>query len=597
MKAQPNPLTQPGPSHEPHQQVHRKLNFVKDTGGDSSGTPQSESGESSGYSDRSSDLDYTVSDHGRDSYDSDDDDNQEDEAGDPVDLATQTVNCRKYLVFEDELRDLLAQVRCKECNKVLLLPKSTESLGTEEASALKVKVQCINGHQFTWASQPTLGEGSAGVYAGSLLIAASILFSGGNFAKVAHFASILKMNFISKSTFFRHQGNYLIPAIHDAWNAKQEEHWHDIRARGTLRVSGDGRCDSPGYSAKFCTYSVMDMETDKIVDTETVVVTETKNSNAMEKEACRRVLDRLESELPVSVLCTDRHMGIQKMMREDYSNMTHQYDVWHLAKSIAKRLIQKARKKGVEDLLPWVPCIKTHLWWSAATCQGNEMELIEKWQSVTYHVTNQHDWHTGQHFTKCAHDPLSAAEVEETKWLEPESPAHVALNKVLEDKQLLDGVKKLNQFCHTGKLENFNGFLTKYAPKRIAFSHEGMIARTKLACMDHNANVGRLQAVDSTSGESLFDVAYSKATGKYSSRPVYESKEYSFLDDMMKDVIDRKLGQRKKECASFKLPALAKNIAPKSLPRPTKEELVASYQSRFGSTQQAGKGEDESEDV
>ena len=58
----------------------------------------------------------------------------------------------------------------------------------------------------------------------------------------------------------------------------------------------------------------------------------------------------------------------------------------------------------------------------------------------------------------------------------------------------------------------------------------------------------------------MFDVAYSKATGKYSSRPVYESKEYSFLDGMMKDVVNQKLGQRKKECASFKLPGSGKKF-------------------------------------
>ena len=52
----------------------------------------------------------------------------------------------KYLVYEEELQDLLAKVRCKECNKILLLPKRTESLGSEEASALKIKVQYINVH-------------------------------------------------------------------------------------------------------------------------------------------------------------------------------------------------------------------------------------------------------------------------------------------------------------------------------------------------------------------------------------------------------------------------------------------------------------------
>ena len=63
-------------------------------------------------------------------------------------------------------------------------------------------------------------------------------------------------------------------------------------------------------------------------------------------------------------------------------------------------------------------------------------------------------------YTKCDHEHVSAEEDEATKWLQSESPAHMALSKVLKDKQLLDAIKKLNQFCHTGKLENFNGFLT-----------------------------------------------------------------------------------------------------------------------------------------
>jgi len=35
-------------------------------------------------------------------------------------------------------------------------------------------------------------------------------------------------------------------------------------------LAGDGRCDSPGSSDKFCTYSLMDTATNKILHAETI---------------------------------------------------------------------------------------------------------------------------------------------------------------------------------------------------------------------------------------------------------------------------------------------------------------------------------------
>ena len=37
-----------------------------------------------------------------------------------------------------------------------------------------------------------------------------------------------------------------------------------------LIVAGDGRCDSPGSSAKFCSYSLMDVSTSKVLHVETI---------------------------------------------------------------------------------------------------------------------------------------------------------------------------------------------------------------------------------------------------------------------------------------------------------------------------------------
>lgn len=41
-----------------------------------------------------------------------------------------------------------------------------------------------------------------------------------------------------------------------------------------LDLAGDGRCDSPGYCAKYLTYSMLDVQVGKIVCSEQVVVKE-----------------------------------------------------------------------------------------------------------------------------------------------------------------------------------------------------------------------------------------------------------------------------------------------------------------------------------
>ena len=54
----------------------------------------------------------------------------------------------------------------------------------------------------------------------------------------------------------------------------------------------------------------------------------------MEKEGLEQVLGNLEHrhQMEVEVLVTDRHRQINKWIRENHSNITHYYDVWHVAK-------------------------------------------------------------------------------------------------------------------------------------------------------------------------------------------------------------------------------------------------------------------------
>lgn len=57
------------------------------------------------------------------------------------------------------------------------------------------------------------------------------------------------------------------------WQQKQQEMFEDIRSNNVpLKLGGDARCCSPGHTAKFGSYSLMDLDTSKVVEIQLVQV-------------------------------------------------------------------------------------------------------------------------------------------------------------------------------------------------------------------------------------------------------------------------------------------------------------------------------------
>ena len=81
-------------------------------------------------------------------------------------------------------------------------------------------------------------------------------------------------------------------------------------------LSGDGRCDSPGKSAKFCTYSITDSETNQILHFENVDKREVGLcSPNMEREGMTRCLDFVISKgIKVGELITDSSSSVAKIL-------------------------------------------------------------------------------------------------------------------------------------------------------------------------------------------------------------------------------------------------------------------------------------------
>ncbi|XP_055954360.1 uncharacterized protein LOC130010639 [Patella vulgata] len=112
------------------------------------------------------------------------------------------------------------------------------------------------GCTFTWSSQPTLNK----MGAENLLLSAAVLFSGKTYGKVRDMADYLKLPVLGKSQFYALQKRYLFPVVNETWISCQIAVLDGLSREPRVVLSGDGRCDSPGHSAKYGTYSLMDDE-------------------------------------------------------------------------------------------------------------------------------------------------------------------------------------------------------------------------------------------------------------------------------------------------------------------------------------------------
>ena len=82
----------------------------------------------------------------------------------------------------------------------------------------------------------------------------------------------------------------------------------------TVSVSGDGRCDSPGSSAKYCTYSLLDIDTNTILHMETVDKREV-SLQSPKREAVSCAIKHLEENgFNVGELVTDASSAVRKML-------------------------------------------------------------------------------------------------------------------------------------------------------------------------------------------------------------------------------------------------------------------------------------------
>ncbi|KAK3093915.1 hypothetical protein FSP39_021726 [Pinctada imbricata] len=494
---------------------------------------------------------------------------QEDESFEEIiDNTSQDEWCKSsYIVYGSQLLELFSS--CPKCQCLCSVAC------THKGSMISLVQECICGYTRRWNSQPFVGPYPAG----NLDISAGILFSGSIPSKTLRFMQHMSIRTISSRTFFNHQQALLFPSILSVWTSFQQRYLHTAREKNLpLSLGGDGRCDTPGHSAKFCSYTMLDVNLMVVADIQLVQSNEVKSSSHMEKEGLiRAVKEFQENGLAIGELVTDRHPQITKFVREEMPNTKHYFDVWHVAKGLKKKLQKVSQLKDCSVLQPWIQSITNHLYWSPVSSpDGGEDLILEKWLSVLNHITNIHV-HSGDKFPKCLHGPIPIDQ--QRQWLDPSSKAFVELEKIAANTRIKKDIRKLSPGPQTAALEGYHSILNHFAPKMIGFSYEGMLSRLLLAALHFNENMQRPQAC-TREGAKRFSIVFPKAKGgHYSLKEVKEPCTFAYVetlkDEMTRLAINGE-GKRKDIQMPMAPPPLSASYF-----HPVKEDAINNFQSRF----------------
>ncbi|XP_067237056.1 uncharacterized protein [Chanodichthys erythropterus] len=480
------------------------------------------------------------------------------------DSSTPTHNCKKYIVYENCIMELFNV--CPVCKRACDV--RTQRLGT----FLSVKQWCPHcTFRRHWDSQPILGS----VPSGNLHLSAAMYLSGASFIQIEKVFNAMKLQLFRYETFRRHARAFIEPAVIHHWKVTQDVNLQRLSQEEKVIVGGDMRADFPGHSAKYGSYTMMDLHTNTVVDIQLVQSNKVGGSCHMEKEGLARSLALLESRgVNLDCIVTDRHPQVQKFLRE--RNITHYYDVWHMAKGISKKLELISKQKDCEKLKKWIKSINNHIYWTAAG-SNSEPERIAKWTAILNHVRDVHT-HEDPLYPKCEH--VIRKTTDKNKWLQADSVVFNKLEKLLTNKRTLKDVAKLSPPHQTSSLEAFRAIILRFAPKNVIFPFIGMLCRLYLAAMHYNENANRPQA-ETEDGVPLFKISFPKARkGECIVKPQKTQPTFGYVADMMNLIFEKVFVNPTPYTDALLAIPVPEDLS-EQYEKPDREEVIASFVSRF----------------
>ena len=269
-------------------------------------------------------------------------------------------------------------------SKFLRCKENLEFTWSGRGAVKTLKWVCKNQHMRRWDSSEIITtRQSTPIYLNDLLLTSCVAVTGNNWLKCKMLFDSMNLCVPLRTTFFRNQNLFVSPEIQKMWE-KMRFDVHSVLGDYTgIHLLGDGRSDSPGHCAKYCTYVLMENVLKIIFDMEILDCRETEGvSTRMEKEGLMRLIKKL-THIDLSELTTDASSSVIKAIREladsnpSFAKLLHTLDTWHKSKALRKALSAAAKVKENEGLDVWVDSIVNHFWHCSKNCNQdlNQMKV------------------------------------------------------------------------------------------------------------------------------------------------------------------------------------------------------------------------------
>ena len=252
--------------------------------------------------------------------------------------------------------------------------------------------------------------------------------------------------------------------VFSAWNAQKSALIRELIEKTTdicLRRWWEDVTHQDTLPNIWCTLW-MDCDTGNIVSGRIMQLgQESTSSVGMEKVGLQTCLEEiLTAGVPVTAVTTDHSPSVIGLMKTKFSHINHQHDLWHISKSIKKKLLALSKKKELACIADWVRSIINHLYYSAQNCQQDSGLLIEMWLSILKHIIGVHSWHADHRHKRLLSRTHADEDGElqeqgglEIAYLHQTLEAYRAIEKVLTNPQLLTAIRRCSLALSTDYLE------------------------------------------------------------------------------------------------------------------------------------------------